>query len=52
MESVCVSEQKVQVVCVKSVCESERGMHRGVYEYGNSRKAECAGECSVCSLEL
>ena len=26
-------------VCVKSVCESERGMHRG-----SSRKEKCTGE--------
>ena len=36
-------------MCVKSVCESERGTHRGVYECGTSRKAECTGECRVCA---
>ena len=31
-------------MCVKSVCESERGMHRGVYEYESSRKEKYIGE--------
>ena len=31
-------------MCVKSVCESERGTHRGVYEHESSRKEKCIGE--------
>ena len=43
---------------MKSVCESERGTHRGVYECESSRKGERTGENrvqrmqSVCSLKL
>jgi hypothetical protein len=36
---VCVCE-----MCVKSVCESEKGTHRGVYECEFSRKEKFTGE--------
>jgi hypothetical protein len=45
-------------VCVKSVCESERGTQRGVYERESSRKEKHTGEKeraqenAVCSLKL
>ena len=45
-------------MCVKSVCESERGIHRGVYECESLRrestqeKKQCTRECSVCRLML
>ena len=31
-------------MCVKSVCDSERGMHRGVYECESSRIEKSTGE--------
>ena len=31
-------------ICVKNVCDSERGMHRGVYECESSRKEKRTGE--------
>ena len=31
-------------MCVNSVCGSERGMHRGVYECESSRKEKGTGE--------
>ena len=31
-------------ICVKNVCDSERGMHRGVYEHESSRKENHLGE--------
>ena len=30
-------------ICVKNVCDSERGMHRGVYECESSRKEKSTG---------
>ena len=34
----------VYEMSVKSVCESKRGMHRGVYEHESSRKENHLGE--------
>ena len=61
IESVCVSERRLHVVCVCvcDVCESERGTHRGVYECESSRKETTQEKSrehkrmqSVCSLKL
>ena len=52
-ECVCVSERRVHVVCVRDECEgcvcerereSERGMHRGVYECESLRKEKHIGK--------
>jgi hypothetical protein len=46
------------VMCVKSVCDSERGIHRGVYECESLRREKHTGEktvhreCSVFRLTL
>jgi hypothetical protein len=34
-------------MCVKSVCDSEKGMHKGVYEYESSRKGKHTGEKQI-----
>ena len=41
---------------MKSMCESERGTRRGMYECGefkkrqaHRRKAECTGQCRLCA---
>ena len=44
---VCVKKECMWYVCemcVKSVCDSERGTHRGVYECESSRKEKGTGE--------
>ena len=43
-ECVCAWKEIACGVCVKSVCESERGTQRGVYERESSRKEKHTGE--------